>query len=100
VKKNEGDALSYRQRRADYSSSSPTSYLESATELPQLLSDPTKSGYEAMTERDFSQIQRDLEETVSKLKATFDPSLKRSLLRKLRMLLREADDLFDNASTS
>jgi hypothetical protein len=43
VKKNEGDALSYRQRRADYGSSSPTSYLESATELPQLLSDPTKS---------------------------------------------------------
>ncbi len=43
MKKNEGDALSYRQRRADYSSSSPTSYLESATELPQLLSDPTKS---------------------------------------------------------
>jgi hypothetical protein len=43
VKKNESDALSYRQRRADYSSSSPTSYLESATELPQPLSDTTKS---------------------------------------------------------
>jgi hypothetical protein len=41
--------------------------------------------------RDFTALQRKIEETVEKLKATKDPFLRREVLRELRRLLSEAD---------
>lgn len=46
-----------------------------------------------MTANDFSQLQRDLEHTVFKLKKTEDPKLRRDLLLQMRLLLMEADQL-------
>ena len=46
-----------------------------------------------MPERDFRQIEQDLAQTVSKLKGTKDPKLRRNLLSELRRLLAEADRL-------
>jgi hypothetical protein len=46
-----------------------------------------------MTKRDFRRVEQDLEQAVSKLKATEDPTLRRALLLKMRTLLVEADRL-------
>ena len=43
-------------------------------------------------------MQADLEKTVLLLKTTFDPRLRRRLLRELRMLLEEADVLLGKDS--
>jgi len=40
--------------------------------------------------RDFTALQRKIEETVEKLKATQDPFLRREVLRELRRLLGES----------
>jgi hypothetical protein len=42
--------------------------------------------------RDFAQIQSDLAQVAEKLKATNDPTLKRELLRQMRILLQEATE--------
>jgi hypothetical protein len=44
-----------------------------------------------MADRDFQQVQRELEEAVSKLKGTKDPQQRRQLLMEMRRLLAEAD---------
>lgn len=44
-----------------------------------------------MTERDFRQVQQELEEVFSKLKAATRPEMRRALLREMRVLLAEAD---------
>ena len=44
-------------------------------------------------ERHFSAVQADLEKTVLLFKTTFDPRLRKKLLRELRLLLEEADHL-------
>lgn len=46
-----------------------------------------------MTDRDFRQLQDDLEESVSKLKRTDEPQRRRDLLLEMRLLLVEADRL-------
>jgi hypothetical protein len=42
-------------------------------------------------EREFKEVQRRLEETISELKDTKDPKLRQLLLRDMRRLLAEAD---------
>ena len=49
-----------------------------------------------MTERDFRQLEEDLEQTVSKLKATKEPQVRRDLLLRTRRLLAEADRILLN----
>jgi hypothetical protein len=46
-----------------------------------------------MAERDFLQLQRELEEVGSRLKAALDPKLRRDLLLEMRRLLAEAEHL-------
>jgi TATA-binding protein-associated factor Taf7 len=41
----------------------------------------------------FSKLQQRLEETLSRLKATGDPVLRRHLLAEIRLLLKEAETL-------
>jgi hypothetical protein len=41
--------------------------------------------------RDFAPLERKIEETVERLKATKDPFLRRDVLKELRRLLDEAD---------
>ena len=54
-----------------------------------------------MTDRDFRQLQRALEEALSKLKETKEPKLRRNLLLEMRCLLAEADRLLlDGADTA
>jgi flagellar motor switch protein FliG len=47
--------------------------------------------FRTMTPRDFNQMQRDLEEAMSKLKEARDPNARRELLAEMRRLLAEAD---------
>jgi len=44
-------------------------------------------------ERDFRQLEHDLDQAVTRLKGTKDPKLRRDLLLEMRMLLTEADRL-------
>ena len=44
-----------------------------------------------MTDRDFRQLQRDLEHAVLKRKAATDHKIRRDLLHEMRRLLAEAD---------
>jgi hypothetical protein len=46
-----------------------------------------------MIDRDFRQLQEDLEATVSKLKRAEEAKLRRDLLLEMRLLLAEADRL-------
>jgi hypothetical protein len=46
-----------------------------------------------MPERNFAQLQADLERTVLNLKGAKDPNTRRGLLLELRLLLAEADRL-------
>jgi hypothetical protein len=46
-----------------------------------------------MTDRDFPQVQRDLEEVLSKLKTSVDPNVRKDLLREMRRLLADAESL-------
>jgi hypothetical protein len=41
--------------------------------------------------RDFSEVERDLQQVLMRLKNTHNPNSKRTLLRSLRELLEEAD---------
>jgi hypothetical protein len=49
----------------------------------------------AHIDSEFAEIQRELEQIVSKLKATHDPSVKRRLLREMRLLLAQADRIIN-----
>jgi hypothetical protein len=44
-----------------------------------------------MTDRDFRQVQKELDDVVSKLKTANEPKLRRDLLMKMRRLLEEAE---------
>jgi len=46
-----------------------------------------------MTERDFAQLQAELERTVLLLKGTKEPKRRRELLQEMRRLLAESDRL-------
>ena len=46
-----------------------------------------------MTDRDFRQVERELDEVMSKLKGALDPKFRRDLLREMRRLLAEAEQL-------
>jgi hypothetical protein len=46
-----------------------------------------------MTDRDFSQVQRDLDAVVAKLKTATEPKLRTELLQQMRRLLAEAERL-------
>lgn len=46
-----------------------------------------------MPDRNFEAVRNDLQDVVSRLKATFDPEVRHELLRELRLLLEEADRL-------
>lgn len=44
---------------------------------------------------EFAEIQREIEEIVSKLRSTHDPEVRRRLFRQMRVLLGDADKLLD-----
>jgi hypothetical protein len=44
-----------------------------------------------MTDRDFRQVQQELDEVMSKLKRAKEPKLRRDLLQEMRRLLAEAE---------
>ena len=46
---------------------------------------------------EFSELERELDETLRKLKAARDPNLRREILRKLRRLLADADRILDSS---
>jgi hypothetical protein len=46
---------------------------------------------------EFSELERELDESLRKLKAARDPSLRREILRKLRRLLSDADRILDSS---
>ena len=46
--------------------------------------------------RAFREIERDLEDTIAKLKVTFGLESRRGLLREIRILLAEADTMLDS----
>jgi hypothetical protein len=46
-----------------------------------------------MSEREFMDVQRELEDVLSKLKASKEPNVRRPLLREMRHLLGEAERL-------
>ena len=46
---------------------------------------------------EFSELERELDETLRKLKAVRDPNLRREILRKLRCLLADADRILDSS---
>jgi hypothetical protein len=48
-----------------------------------------------MAERKFEDVQRELDETLWNLKGTTDSEFRRSLLKKMRRLLEEANRLLD-----
>jgi hypothetical protein len=50
-------------------------------------------GFFFMSQRDFRQVQHDLDQAVTRLKGTKDPELRRNLLLEMRLLLAEADGL-------
>ena len=45
---------------------------------------------------EFVKLERDLDKTLSKLKKTRDPNVRRELLREMRLLLMEADRMLDS----
>jgi hypothetical protein len=49
-----------------------------------------------MAEQKFTTVQRELEETLSKLKGETDPKTRRLLLREMRRLLAEAERSADS----
>ena len=63
----------------------PKHCMESNSELPL--------SFFFMSERDFRQLEHDLDQAVTRLKGTKDPTLRRDLLLEMRMLLTEADRL-------
>lgn len=46
-----------------------------------------------MPTRNFRQVEQELEQSVAKLKETKDPDSRREVLRRMRLLLMEADSL-------
>ena len=53
-----------------------------------------------MSERDFRQLEHDLDQAVTRLKGTKDPKVRRDLLLEMRLLLAEADRLLLKESES
>lgn len=51
-----------------------------------------------MSDREYQQVQLDLERALSRLKDVQEPTLRRVLLQEMRRLLAEADRLVDNKS--
>ena len=51
-----------------------------------------------MLKREFTDVQRELEDVLSKLKATKDPNVRRPLLREMRHLLGEAERLLQSSN--
>ena len=49
-----------------------------------------------MTKRRFEDVQRELDETLWNLKGTKDPEFRRSLLKKMRHLIDEAQRIADS----
>jgi hypothetical protein len=49
---------------------------------------------------EFSELERELDENLRKLKAARDPKLRREVLRKLRRLLADADRILDSSIQS
>ena len=45
---------------------------------------------------EFVKLERELDKTLSKLKRTRDPNVRRDLLREMRLLLMEADRMLDS----
>ena len=45
--------------------------------------------------RQFEEVQLEMNQVLSQLNANFDSKLRRELLRKLRQLLAEADDIIE-----
>jgi hypothetical protein len=66
--------------------------MEPNSELPLSLS--------FMSERDFRQLEHDLDQAVTRLKGTKDPKVRRDLLLEMRLLLVEADRLLLKESES
>ena len=54
----------------------------------------------SMADRDFAEIQLDLEETLSQLKRATDPKLRQQLLTQIRTLLAEADRILLESANS
>jgi hypothetical protein len=63
----------------------PKHCMESNSELPL--------SFFFMSERNFRQLEHDLDQAVTRLKGTKDPKLRRDLLGEMRLLLTEADRL-------
>jgi hypothetical protein len=64
---------------------------------------PMKSAFSMNLESrisEFSELERELDENLRKLKAARDPKLRREVLRKLRRLLADADRILDSSIQS
>lgn len=48
-----------------------------------------------MADVEFSEVQKKLDQTLSKLKATKEPQLRKDLLKKMRILLADAQGILD-----
>jgi len=46
-----------------------------------------------VADRRFTEIEKDLQDTLSRIKGTKDPTLRHLLLRDMKLLLAEADEL-------
>jgi hypothetical protein len=53
----------------------------------------------AMSNHEFSDLLRQLEKTISQLKETFDPQIRRTMLADVARLLAEADRLLSRRQT-
>jgi hypothetical protein len=53
-----------------------------------------------MRQREFTEVRRELEEIISKLKEATDTSLRQQLLRQMRRLLAEADSVLKSHDQS
>jgi hypothetical protein len=49
-----------------------------------------------MADRQFSKVQKQLDETLLKLKETKEPELRQALLKKMRVLLADAQGILDS----
>jgi hypothetical protein len=53
-----------------------------------------------MAEREFTNVESELGKTLSKLRETTDPSHRKRLLREMRLLLSEADQILGGTEPS
>jgi len=54
--------------------------------------------FSGMEKREFADVQREIEDVLSKLKSTKDPNVRRPLLREMRHLLGEAERLLQSTT--